>query len=340
MSDNQTQLITYAVIALIIGAAVGYFASNSMSSGRINQLEARIAELEDAPSDLSQCQQELQSAEDEIEDLNKEISDLEDTIEEMQTPEELSGDLFVSGSSTVFPIADLAAEDFENMHPGVNIQVEGPGSGTGVRKASDGTADIGMASRFVKDSEHLNAPTLITYGVAKDSVSVVINPSNSLAGDLDLTIEQVNQIFTGEITNWSELGGDNSKINVYTREEGSGTRATFMDFTGIDEGEFADDASVQQGNSAMRAAVAGDPDGIAYISLGYVDASVSPAKIGGYEGTVENVLAGTYPFQRILWMFTLGKPSTLEQAYLDYIMSPDGQDIVEEEGFIAIYPTN
>jgi phosphate transport system substrate-binding protein len=113
-----------------------------------------------------------------------------------------------------------------------------------------------------------------------------------------------------------------------------------MEFTEIEEGEFAAGASVMQGNSAMRTAVAGDPDGIAYISLGYVDASVSPAKIDGAEGTVENVLAGTYPFQRILWMFTKGKPSELEQAYLDFVMSPGGQKIVEEEGFIAIYPTN
>ena len=334
MSDNQSQLITYAVIALILGAAVGFFAAGPLRyNSRINELEARVDELEQAPGDLSECQQELN-------DANDEIAELEDTIEELRQPEELSGDLFISGSSTVFPIADLAAEDFTDMYPDVNVQVEGPGSGTGVRKASDGTADIGMASRFVKDSEHLNAPTLITYGVAKDSVSVVINPNNPLAGQLDLSIEQVNQIFTGEITNWSELGGADANINVYTREEGSGTRATFMDFTGIEEGEFADGASVQQGNSAMRAAVAGDPNGIAYISLGYVDASVSPAKIAGYEGTVENVLAGTYPFQRILWMFTLGKPSTLEQAYLDYVMSPDGQEIVEDEGFIAIYPTN
>jgi phosphate transport system substrate-binding protein len=240
----------------------------------------------------------------------------------------------------VFPIADLAAEDFQNLHSGVNIQVEGPGSGTGVAKASDNTADIGMASRNLKATELLNAPNLVQFGVAKDSVSVVMHPDNSLAGTLDLTIEQVHEIFTGQITNWSELGGEDHKINVYTREEGSGTRGTFMEFTDIEEGEFAADASVQQGNSAMRASTAGDPYGIAYVSLAYVDSTISPAKINGVEGTVENVLAGTYPFQRILWMFTNEKPSTLEQAYLDYVMSPDGQKIVEEEGFIAIYPTN
>jgi phosphate transport system substrate-binding protein len=317
MSGNNNQLYIYAAVALVIGLIVGYFGANALGGAPTGD-EELIAQ---------------------INALEAEVAELEAELESMGTGP-LSGDLFISGSSTVFPIADLAAEDFQNLNPGVNIQVEGPGSGTGVAKASDGTADIGMASRNVKASELLNAPTLITVGVAKDSVSVVINTDNQLAGTLDLTVEQVHEIFTGTITNWSELGGADHKINVYTREEGSGTRGTFMDFTDIEEGDFAADASVQQGNSAMRAAVAGDPNGIAYISLGYVDSTVSPAKIDGAEGTVENVLAGTYPFQRILWMFTNGKPSELEQAYLDYVMSPEGQRIVEEEGFIPIYPIN
>lgn len=318
MSGNNNQLYIYAVVGLVIGLVIGYFAANAMGGAPTGNEEL-----------LAQ-----------IDALEAQVAELEAELESMGGGGPLSGDLFISGSSTVFPIADLAAEDFQNLNPGVNIQVEGPGSGTGVAKASDETADIGMASRNVKASELLNAPRLITFGVAKDSVSVVINPDNQLAGSLDLTVDQVNEIFTGTITNWSEFGGPDHKIDVYTREEGSGTRATFMEFTDIEEGEFVADASVQQGNSAMRAAVAGDPYGIAYISLGYVDSTVSPAKIDGVEGTVENVLAGTYPFQRILWMFTNGKPSELEQAYLDYVMSPEGQRIVEEEGFIPIYPTN
>ena len=319
MSGNQNQLYIFTVVALVIGLIIGYFVSGAMGGGAITGDEELLSQI---------------SA------LEAEVERLEDELESMGGDKPLSGDLFISGSSTVFPIADLAAEEFQAMYSGVNIQVEGPGSGTGVAKASDGNADIGMASRNVKASELLNAPTLITVGVAKDSVSVVINPDNQLAGSLDLTVEQVHDIFTGAISNWSELGGPDHKINVYTREEGSGTRGTFMDFTDIEEGQFAADASVQQGNSAMRAAVSGDTYGIAYISLGYVESSVSPAKIDGVEGTVENVLAGSYPFQRILWMFTNGKPSELEQAYLDYVMSPAGQRIVEEEGFIPIYPTN
>jgi phosphate transport system substrate-binding protein len=324
LSNNQNQLYIYAAVALVIGLIIGYVAAGAMSTPTGD--EALLSQISDLEAEVST--------------LEAEIDDLEAELAAAGEETTLSGDLFISGSSTVFPIADLAAEDFQNIYPDVNIAVEGPGSGTGVKKASSGEADIGMASRNVKASELLNAPTLITYGVAKDSVSVVINPSNSLASSLDLTTEQVSEIFKGEITNWSELGGDDHKINVYSREEGSGTRATFMEFTEIEEGEFAADASVQQGNSAMRAAVAGDPYGIAYISLGYVDSTVSPAKIDGAEGTVENVLAGTYPFQRILWMFTNGTPSELAQAYLDYVMSPEGQQIVEEEGFIAIYPTN
>lgn len=324
MSNNQNQLYIYAAVALVIGLIIGYVAGGAFSG----------------PTGDEELLAKIQQLETQIDDYQDEIADLEAELAAIQDGEPLSGDLFISGSSTVFPIADLAAEDFQDMYPDVNIQVEGPGSGTGVAKASDGTADIGMASRNVKVSELLNAPRLVLFGVAKDSVSVVINPNNPLGDALDLTVEQVNEIFTGAITNWNQLGGPDHKINVYSREEGSGTRGTFMEFTGIEEGEFAADASIQQGNSAMRAAVAGDPYGIAYVSLGYVDETVAPAKIGGVEGTVENVLAGTYPFQRVLWLFTNGAPTELEQAYLDYLMSPAGQRIVEKEGFIPIYPTN
>jgi phosphate transport system substrate-binding protein len=327
MSENQNY--TYAVVALIIGLIIGYFAAGALGGGAPSGDEELLAQID-------ALQGQLDDKDDEIMALQNQVSNLEDELEAATEITPLSGDLFISGSSTVFPIADLAAEDFQNIHSGVSIQVEGPGSGTGVRKASDGTADIGMASRNVKASELLNAPTLITVGVAKDSVSVVINPNNPLASTLDLTIQDVHDIFTGAISNWNELGGDDEKIIVYSREVGSGTRATFMDFTDIEE--FAADASIQQGNSAMRASVASDTYGLAYISLGYVDETVAPAKIDGVEGTVENVLSGTYPFQRILWMFTSGKPSELEQAYLDYVMSPAGQAIVEEEGFIPIYP--
>jgi phosphate transport system substrate-binding protein len=333
MSNNQNQLYIYAGVALVIGLIIGYVAAGAMGGQAPSGDEELLAEI-------NKLEGQIDNYESEVANLEGKIDDLEAELAAAGQEEDLSGDLIISGSSTVFPIADLAAEDFQNLHPDVNIQVEGPGSGTGVAKASDDTADIGMASRNVKASELLNAPTLITVGVAKDSVSVVINPDNPLADSLDLTVEQVHHIFTGAITNWNELDGPDHKINVYTREEGSGTRGTFMDFTDIEEGEFAADASVQQGNSAMRASVAGDQYGIAYISLGYVDSTTAPAKIGGVEGTVENVLAGSYPFQRILWMFTNGKASELEQAYLDFVMSPAGQRIVEEEGFIPIYPTN
>jgi phosphate transport system substrate-binding protein len=340
LSNNQNQLYIYAAVALVIGLIVGYVAAGTFGDQTPTGDEELLAQISQLEGQIDDYESEVSGLESQISKLEGDIDDLEAELASAGQEEPLSGDLVISGSSTVFPIADLAAEDFQNIHSGVNIQVEGPGSGTGVAKASDDTADIGMASRNVKASELLNAPTLITVGVAKDSVSVVINPDNPLAETLDLTVEQVHDIFTGSISNWNELGGPDHKINIYTREEGSGTRGTFMDFTDIDEGEFAADASVQQGNSAMRASTAGDQYGIAYISLGYVDSTVAPAKIGGVEGTVENVLAGSYPFQRILWMFTNGKPSELEQAYLDYVMSPLGQRIVEEEGFIPIYPTN
>ena len=143
-------------------------------------------------------------------------------------------------------------------------------------------------------------------------------------------------IFSGEISNWSEIGGENHEIEVYTREEGSGTREVFTDYV-LGDKTIVGTASVKPSNGEMRASVVNNKYAIAYVSFGYVDGSVVAAQIEGVTATVENVNSGIYPITRILWMFTKGMPDSLEAAFIQHIQSPEGQKIVEELGYIPIY---
>ncbi len=299
MSNNQNQLLTYAVIALILGAAVGYFAAGPIT-------------------------------------YNSQIADLKKQIEAGGGSIELSGSISVAGSTTVLPISQECANLFMAANPKVDVSVAGGGSGAGIKSAGSGEVDIGEASRNIKESEFLKYPDLTAFSVAKDSVAIVINPQNPLAGSLDLTIEQVSQIFSGEITNWSELGGPDHEIEVYTREEGSGTREVFVEYV-MGGKEFAANVGVKPSNGEMRAAVAGNVYGLAYVSFGYLDSSLSAARVNGIEAKVANVNSGQYPITRILWMFTKGVPNDLELAFIKFIQSPEGQAVVEDMGFIPIY---
>ncbi len=296
--SNQNQLITYAVVALVIGAAVGYLAAGPIT-------------------------------------YNKQIQDLQNQLA-AGGEAELIGTLSIAGSTTVLPISQECANLFMEQHSKVAISVAGGGSGAGVKSAGSGEVDIGEASRNIKASELLSYPVLVAFSVAKDSVAVVINPDNPLAGSLDLTLEQISEIFSGKIANWSELGGPDHEIEVYTREEGSGTREVFMEYT-MDGKEFAANAGVKPSNGEMRAAVASNQYAVAYVSLGYIDDTVSAARINGVEAVVENVNNGQYPITRILWMFTKGMPDELEAAFIEYIQGSEGQAVVEDLGYIPIY---
>ena len=299
MNNNQNQLLIYAVVALIIGAGIGYFAAGPIT-------------------------------------YNNQISALREQVAAGGGTVELSGSISIAGSTTVLPISQECANLFMEKYPNVQVSVAGGGSGAGIKSAGSGEVDIGEASRNIKESEFLSYPDLTAFSVAKDSVAIVINPQNPLAGNLDLTIDQVAQIFSGEITNWKDLGGPDHEIDVYTREEGSGTREVFVEYV-MEGKDFAANVGVKPSNGEMRAAVAGDQYGIAYVSFGYLDSSLSAAKINGVDAKVDNVNNGQYPITRILWMFTKGTPTNLELAFIEFVQSPAGQKVVEDEGYIPIY---
>ncbi|TFH17049.1 phosphate ABC transporter substrate-binding protein [Candidatus Bathyarchaeota archaeon] len=264
------------------------------------------------------------------------INDLRSRLSDGGGDVVVMGDLSVAGSSTILPITQECANLFMEINNRTHISVAGGGSGHGIKSAGSGEIDIGESSRNVKETELLKYPDLVLFSIGKDSVAVIINANNPLAGRLDLTLEQLGDVFSGKITNWNALGGEDHEIEVYTREEGSGTREVFTEYV-MGGSDFVPTASVKPSNGEMRASVTNNVYGISYISLGYVDESVSTIKIQGIEANIENVHNGQYPITRILWVFTKGMPSKLEAAFIEFIQGPEGQAVVGELGYIPIY---
>lgn len=236
-----------------------------------------------------------------------------------------SGTISVAGSTTVQPLAEELAEAFRAIHPGVKIDVQGGGSSVGVKSAAQGTVDIGTASREIKETEKAEFPDLKVYTIALDGIAIVVHPGVTIS---NLTVEQVRDIFSGKIVNWQAVGGADRAIVVVSREEGSGTRGAFEELVMGKDALIAETAVLQNSNGAVRTTVATTPDAIAYLSFGYLDSTVKALKVGGVEATTENVLNRSYPISRPLNMLTKGEPQGAVKAWLDWILSPDGQALV------------
>ncbi|HDR73304.1 MAG TPA: phosphate ABC transporter substrate-binding protein [Methanoculleus sp.] len=247
-----------------------------------------------------------------------------------------TGTLAITGSTTVLPLAERAAEAFMDANTGIDILVSGGGSSVGVQAVGEGTADIGMASRDLKDAEMERYPDLVQHVVAKDGIALIINNENPVES---LTVEQVRLIYTGGITNWNEVGGSDADIVVVGRDSASGTRASFEDLV-MDKQEFVATMLEKNSNGAVQQTIAGTPGAIGYVGLGYAGGTVKGVwiDVGGtaVEPSAENVIAGTYPIARELNMFTCGEATGLAAAYIDYILSDEGQAIVEDEGFVPV----
>jgi len=247
--------------------------------------------------------------------------------------ETLSGTIIIAGSTSVQPLSEELAAAFMAQHPDVTIEVQGGGSSVGVKSAADDIADIGAASREVKDSE--KSLGLDEYVIAKDGIAVVVNSDLDVE---DVTMEQIKKIYTGEITNWSAVGGPDADIVVVTREEGSGTRGAFVEITGVegDDGDMTTiNALVQPSTGAVKQTVSTTPNSIGFISLGALDDTVKGLKVEGVEATTENILDGSYKISRPFNYLTNGEVSEVVQAYIDFVFSTEGQEIVGLE-FISV----
>ena len=238
---------------------------------------------------------------------------------------ELSGSIQVVGSTSVQPLSEELATAFMTKYPDVTVNVAGGGSGAGIKAAQEGSADIGASSRELKSEEK---GTVTETVIAYDGIAVIVHSSNSVS---EITMDDIKKVFTGEITNWSELGGSDAPITIYTREEGSGTRGAFTEIALGEDINITPNAIIQNSNGALRTAVAGDPNGIGYLSFGYLNEEVKDLKVDGVEPLAENVKNGSYKISRPFLYLTKEEPTGLVKAYMDFVLGPEGQEIVAKD---------
>ncbi len=245
----------------------------------------------------------------------------------------------VAGSTTVMPLVEASAEEFNRIQSLVRVSVTGGGSGVGIKNAAEGLADIAMASRQVKPDE------IATYGdsfeefvVAYDAIAVVVSHPIYEAGVNDLSQEQVAAIYSGEITNWMDVGGPDERIYVVAREVGSGTRDTFNGMViGGEEAETPGVTTYHGSNAEMKTAVTNSDKAIGYVGMNYAEGGALRAV--AYDGVMpsaETIKDGSYPLSRALNLYTFGDPSPDAEKFIDFILSDEGQNIVAESGFVPI----
>lgn len=252
------------------------------------------------------------------------------------------GQITLQGSTTVLPIAQRAAELFMAKNPEVSISVRGGGSGNGIAALIDKAVQIANASRFIKFDEVkkavANGVYPVPHRIALDGIAVVVNPKNSVD---KLTITQLKKIYTGEITNWKEVGGPDMKIVVISRDTSSGTYEVFEELV-LQGAKVVASALLQASNGAVSDVVSRTPGAVGYVGLGYLSDKLKAVKIGAtekayIEPSLATVQAGQYPIARNLYMFTNGWPTGDAARFINFILSAEGQKIVKEEGFVPLY---
>ncbi len=259
--------------------------------------------------------------------------DTEDTAEDTASGD-ISGTVVITGSTSVEKILTEMKDEFCAMYPNVSIEYTGSGSSAGIKDTKAGTNNIGASSRELKEEEQEDA--LKTEVFAYDGIAVIVNPANEAANDL--TVEQLCDIYSGKITNWSEVGGADGDIFVVSREESSGTRSAFEELIGLeDAGGLTSTAAVSEGNGPVQAAVAENANAIGYVSFSFIDDSVKALTVGGVEATAELAKSGEYPLSRpFLFCYYEDKVGEAGKAFLEFALSEDGQMCVEDNQGIRV----
>ena len=244
--------------------------------------------------------------------------------------------VIIEGSTTVLPIAQAAAEMFMRQNPDVDITVRGGGSGVGIASFIDKTCDIADSSRAIKTEEvekaAVNHRDPLAHVVAMDGIALIVNPANPLTA---ISKSQVKDIFTGNISNWKELGGNDEKIVVISRDSSSGTFEAFGTLA-LSGAKVRSDALLQASNQAVASVVTRTPGAIGYVGLGYISSEVKALTLDGVMPSKETVLTNKYAFCRPLYMFTNGEPTGATRDFIDFVTSKEGQKIVDEQGYVGL----
>ena len=246
--------------------------------------------------------------------------------------------LVIKGSDTLgAKLVPTLAEEYKARNPGVSFEIAAEGSTTGIAAIIDGTAQIGMSSRRARPTEVSAATakgvTLKPLIVAYDGMAVIVNANSPIA---NLTLRQVEQIFTGDVTDWSAVGGRPGKISVYTRNTSSGTYSDWKDLA-MKKRDYAKSSQKMAGNEQIAAEVAKNPNGIGYVGLAYIKAEgIKVVSIDGVTPSKETVLAKKYAYARPTFYYTNGEPAGEAAKFVAFTLSDEGQKIADKIGFVPV----
>jgi len=234
--------------------------------------------------------------------------------------------LTLAGSTAFQPFAEKLADQYMVSHPEISITVQGGGSAVGIQSANSGAAQIGMADLVKLPDE---AKSLTATVVAKDGIAIIVNPQNKA---VNLSTDQVRDIFNGKITNWKEVGGNDVPITVVSREAGSGTRSSFEQI--VENINLKKNALIQDSNGTIRETVANDANSVGYLSHGLINEKIKALKIDDQECTTESIVAGNYKLVRPIFLLVKGTPEGEVKNFIDYILSEEGQKTIKADGLL------
>ncbi|MCC7554382.1 MAG: phosphate ABC transporter substrate-binding protein [Methanobacteriaceae archaeon] len=238
-----------------------------------------------------------------------------------------SSTINIVGSTSVQPTAEKLVEVYSESHKDSKINVQGGGSSVGIKSAKDGSAQIGTSSKELDDGEKEG---LKTYELGKDGIVIGVNNENEVS---DLSKDQLKGIFSGEIKNWNEIGGNDAEIHVVTREDGSGTLDAFESII-MGDSKIKDDAIVQSSTEAVKQSVSQDPNAIGFVSFAHMSDDVKTVSVNNVAPSEETIADNSYELQRPFLFITKGEPTDEVKKFIDWVMSDEGSKVLQEEKII------